>query len=487
MNASFVHFSRQTLIGGISTVLGYARWLLVMPLLTRGFGTEGYGIWVQLIIGADLLAGVTGLGLNFALLRYVPTRSNPREAAADLWSSMLVCWAMSLPLIGIGLVADEWLAHTFLGGATQAFAVRLALVLIPISGSLNLVLSYLRGAGQAAAHTSLVALETGGWLALAATVFYLGGELRAMIVGLLAVKALTLAGGTIFVLWRSGISYPPIAKITTCLRYGLPLLPLGLLQWVINASDRYFLAYFCEPEIVGIYSVSYSLGSIAGLAYAPIFFGLVPATSAAWNAGRSAEVLEYLRFAQKYPFLLVVPGILLLTGYANQTVGIVATNQFAATPALITCVAMAIVIMNIGAIAQTILNVADFTQRILAISIAAALFNLAANTIAVPSYGATGAAVATLSTYIFYAALTHMMSRSILPFPWAWHHMAKVLLAAVPLLLALSFSSKQLSLQILTTIGSCIAYVGILIASGIFEPREWQLTRAMLSLGQKEP
>ena len=138
MNASFVHFSRQTLIGGISTVLGYARWLLVMPLLTRGFGTEGYGIWVQLIIGADLLAGVTGLGLNFALLRYVPTRSNPREAAADLWSSMLVCWAMSLPLIGIGLVADEWLAHTFLGGATQAFAVRLALVLIPISGSLNL-------------------------------------------------------------------------------------------------------------------------------------------------------------------------------------------------------------------------------------------------------------------------------------------------------------------------------------------------------------
>ena len=60
--------------------------------------------------------------------------------------------------------------------------------------------------------------------------------------------------------------------------------------------------------------------------------------------------------------------------------------------------------------------------------------------------------------------------------------MAKILLAAVPLLLALSFSSKQLLLQILTTIGSCIAYVGILIASDIFEPREWQLTRAVLDL-----
>ena len=41
---------------------GYAGWLLVMPLLTCGFGAEGYGIWVQLFIGAELLAGVAGLG-----------------------------------------------------------------------------------------------------------------------------------------------------------------------------------------------------------------------------------------------------------------------------------------------------------------------------------------------------------------------------------------------------------------------------------------
>ena len=171
--------------------------------------------------------------------------------------------------------------------------------------------------------------------------------------------------------------------------------------------------------------------------------------------------------------------------FSRQTIGIVATSQFTATPALIACVATAIVIMNIGAIAQTILNVADFTQRILAISIAAALFNLIANAITVPSYGAMGAAVATLMTYAFQTMATHLMSRSILPFPWAWHQMAKILLAAVPLLLALSFDAKQLSLQLLATIGGCLAYIGILIASGIFEPREWQLVRAVLGGSQK--
>jgi O-antigen/teichoic acid export membrane protein len=306
-----------------------------------------------------------------------------------------------------------------------------------------------------------------------------------MIVGLLTVRGLTLVAGAVIVLWRSGISRPQITKIAPSLRYGLPLLPLGILHWVINASDRYFLAYFCEPEMVGIYSVSYSLGSIAGLAYAPIFFVLIPATSAAWNAGKSTEVLEYLRFAQKYPFLLVVPGILLLTGYAKQTIEVVATSQFAATPALIACVATAIVIMNIGAIVQTTLNVADFTRRILAISVAAALFNVVANAVAVPSYGAMGAAVATLLTYALQATATHMMSRSILSFPWAWLHMAKVLLAAVPLLLALSFGTRQPSLQPLPAIGGGLAYIGILIACGVFERREWQLVRAVLGRGQQ--
>ena len=104
------------------------------------------------------------------------------------------------------------------------------------------------------------------------------------------------------------------------LRYCLPLLPLGLLQWIINASDRYFISYFCAPETVGIYAVSYAIGSITSLAYAPIFFVLVPTLVELWNAQTPKETLEYLKFVQKYPFLLAVPGILILIAYSNKTI-----------------------------------------------------------------------------------------------------------------------------------------------------------------------
>jgi O-antigen/teichoic acid export membrane protein len=264
------------------------------------------------------------------------------------------------------------------------------------------------------------------------------------------------------------------------LRYGLPLLPLGLLNWIINASDRYFLAYFCESEVVGIYAVSYGIGSVIGLAYAPVFFVLLPATTAAWSAGRHGEVTEYLRFAQKYPFLLAVPCVLLLTGYAEEAIELLSTSSFSATPLLIGCVASAIAIMNIGAIAQTVLSLDCRSGRILSISLGSAAFNIATNALAIPRYGATGAAITTLITYALQVAATHVLSRSVLPFPWQWRLMLKALLSAAPLALCLLFPSETIVLRLLLVAAGCAAYVGLLFAVGAFESREWRLAMAVI-------
>ncbi len=480
MNASFVRFSRQTVLGGFSTGLVYLRGVFILTLLTRSFGTDGYGVWVQIFVGTELLAGVAGLGLNFALLRYIPTRKDPRHAAGDLWTALLICGFASLALMGIGSVSATWMARTFLGGDSQTRVVQIALLLIPVSGSLNLILIYFRAAREAVFYAWLVATETGGWLVLLVAVFSLEAGIETMVVGLLVVKGLVVVVGGGRVLWSSGTWSPRIATVTPYVHYGLPLLPLGILNWVLNASDRYLLSYFCGSEVAGIYAVSYGIGSIAGLAYAPVFFVLLPATAAAWTAGRHEEISEYLRFAQKYPFLLVVPVVLLLTWYAKETIGIVATSQFSATPALIGCVATAIVIMNIGAMAQTALSLGFRSGRILGISVSAAAFNLVANAVVIPFYGATGAAATTLTAYALQTTTTHLVSRSILPFPWQWGLMVKALLAVTPLALVLALGQRLSVPQPVLIIIGCTAYVGVLLLSGCFEQREWRLARAVL-------
>jgi O-antigen/teichoic acid export membrane protein len=480
MNAELVRFSRQTLIGGVSTGLVYLRGLLVMPILTRCFGPGDFGVWIQVFVGVELLAGLAGLGLNFALLRFVPAHEDPTQSTADIWSVLLLCAIVSLGVMGIGSLADTWLAETFLGGAEQAPLIRVALLLIPVSCSLTLVLSYLRATRVAATYAWLVACETFGWLLVALGLLITEGDLISMALGLLVVRCIILAVAVGHVLLGGRVRPPSLAVLGPYLRYGLPLLPLGLLNWIINASDRYFLAYFCESEVVGIYAVSYGIGSVIGLAYAPVFFVLLPATTAAWSAGRHGEVTEYLRFAQKYPFLLAVPCVLLLTGYAEEAIELLSTSSFSATPLLIGCVASAIAIMNIGAIAQTVLSLDCRSGRILSISLGSAAFNIATNALAIPRYGATGAAITTLITYALQVAATHVLSRSVLPFPWQWRLMLKALLSAAPLALCLLFPSETIVLRLLLVAAGCAAYVGLLFAVGAFESREWRLAMAVI-------
>ncbi len=55
-----------------------------------------------------------------------------------------------------------------------------------------------------------------------------------------------------------------------------------------------------------------------------------------------------------------------------------------------------------GAIAQTVLNLNCRSGRILGISLGSAAFNIATNVLAIPRYGATGAAITTLMTYTLW-------------------------------------------------------------------------------------
>ena len=95
-------------------------------------------------------------------------------------------------------------------------------------------------------------------------------------------------------------------------------------------------------------------------------------------------------------------------------------------------------------------------------------------------------AATTLMTYGLQAVATHVMTRSILPFPWQWRLMAKALLTATPLALSLSLG-RHVPAQPALVIISCAAYVGLLLISGVFEQREWKLAKAMIGRREGSP
>ena len=90
MNTKYIKSSRQVGIAFSASLSIYLRGLLLIPILTRALGTVGYGAWVQMFACTELLLGVAVLGLDSALVRFLPSRKSEGCLAEDISSILSI-------------------------------------------------------------------------------------------------------------------------------------------------------------------------------------------------------------------------------------------------------------------------------------------------------------------------------------------------------------------------------------------------------------
>lgn len=481
MDSAYVRHARQTVVGGFSSALVYLRGILLLPILTRALGPEDYGIWVQVLGGIELMVAVSGLGLGLALMRFIPAAVDGGRATDSLLSSLLVGAGGGTLVALAARGASSQLAATFLGAPENAGVLVTATWLVPLGVALTLVMTYFRARSRMGIHAVLVALETAGWLLLAFGLLGDGMGLRGFVEGLLVIRAGVLILGLLVLLVWGPLEAPTFRCLRGFLSYGIPLLPLGVLTWLTNASDRYVIAYFVGPAEAGVYAVSYAIGSLVGLVFSPVFAVLIPTTARMWDRSRVELIADVLRLSQKYPLLVAVPMAVLLTAKADWVIANLATSSFAASPALVGLTAMGIAAMNLGAICETVLALGRQTVRILLIYAAAAGINVCANLVMVPLLGALGAAMTTAVTYAGQAWLIQRASRRLLSFTWELRTAGVALLSTVPGLgLLAAVGERALVFQIGALALGGVVYVRLLGWFGVIGNRDWQIARVAL-------
>ena len=68
--------------------------------------------------------------------------------------------------------------------------------------------------------------------------------------------------GYVFKRYGNTYSHKWVKKI---LSYGFPLIGTGIAVWILNSTDRYFIAHYFDLSSEGIYAVGAKLGSIVGI------------------------------------------------------------------------------------------------------------------------------------------------------------------------------------------------------------------------------
>ncbi len=358
---------------------------------------------------ANLLIPLASLGVSEGIFRNASNRSNDKEAylttgLAVLGAGSLVFLCLSPLLLCIPLFTDTaWL-----------------IVLYVLLSNLHAVVSqYLYAIGRVELFAGQGVLNT--VLIIVLNILFLPA-LKLGVTGY--VMSTFVADGltTLYLilrtrLWRSvrRMSWREIRETAKpMLHFCLPLVPATLCWWVTSVSDRYMIYSMRSAAENGLYAAAYKLPTI--LTYAVSIF------SVAWKGSISAEdddpaVWErhYTRSWQGYTAVAFAGGgCLILT--SRLLASFLYADGYSAAWMYIPVLTVATVLAGLDTFLDSVYFTVRKTGWSMGSALSGALLNLLLNALLVPDFGAMGASVATVLSYLCVLILRMVTTRRLIRF-----------------------------------------------------------------------
>lgn len=370
----------NTVLFSVSTFGSKILLFLLTPFYTSILTDAEYGVTDLIIQTGNVLIPLVSMGIINAVLRF------GLDETTDLKG--LFTTGLVVILVGEGVLA---LCYPLLQSIGLLSDYVLLLLLYVLMANLHSVF------GAMAQAMGKVRLYAGS-----------GILCTALVVALVLFGALGL--------WRY---FQPAAVgrglVKQMFRYCLPLIPATVCSWIINISDRYFISFLIGPDVSGLYAVGNKVASIL-LILSGIF-------TSAWQLSIVSErsKAEQERFFSNvfsvYEAGALVGASLLMAASRLVMRFLAAPDYFSAwhyAPVLILGTAMAC----LGSFFASVYVAEKRSSATLVTTLAGAGVNLAGNALLIPLYGAMGAAVATLLSYLVILIARAVHSRSLLRVAW---------------------------------------------------------------------
>jgi O-antigen/teichoic acid export membrane protein len=399
-----VHYLRY--LGGNLMVI--AAGFVSFPIMTRLLDNHQFGILGYYEAWLLVIAGLLKLGAQHAILRFYPHQGSADDLRRFRTNYLLLPFALSLML---------WLVCAgIIVMAIDRFPVAEQPILWILIVTLPLMIwaSFVEAVTYALERSdiSLWLKTVWRWSELALVVVTIAmiersalGVFSARLVVLLMVAAwLTLW----FLRWcRGRITRPGRAPIAAGMAFGVPMMFTELVSVLFGFADRILLrALTGSFTEVGIYTIGYGLAmAVAAVMGRTLSEAFLPTALRLYKASGAAAVVELKREMLDIWVLVVglVSAILLCVG--QDFLVLLAGQDKAASAPVFVAISIAMVWSSLFTIAQYGLLLQRRAVRVLVITLAATVLNLALNVPLILAWGVTGAVTATVLSYVFLAVV----------------------------------------------------------------------------------
>lgn len=384
----------NTIIFAIGTFSSKVLSFLLMPFVTRMMGTGDYGAADLVQQTANVLIPIVFLQINSACLRFA------LDKAADKKDVFTVGIRTTLKGFVVFLLFAYPISLIKINDFNLGDYIILIYVFVLVSGTRQLCQQFVRGCG----HVKTFAVD--GILATATTLLFnllfLGPfhwGVTGYIVAIIASDACSIL--FFFVtqkLWRF-VKTKGVDKTTKLdmLKYSVPLMPTIILWWIINVSDRYMITYFIDSSANGLYTAASKIPNFI-IMFSSIFIDAwqLSAVDEYDNEGKADFFTKVFRVYSGGVFA-AASGLILACQFITRI--LVADSYYDSwqyVPILIISTTMSCFVNFLASVYMA--EKKSVMAMVTAISGAAT--NVVLNLVLIPKFGAYGAAIATVISFV---------------------------------------------------------------------------------------
>jgi O-antigen/teichoic acid export membrane protein len=218
--------------------------------------------------------------------------------------------------------------------------------------------------------------------------------------------------------------------------YGNKFIYFGLFLLLIDVSDRFFLKYYFDESIVGIYSASYRLGTVMSLAISAFRFSWTPyflnLSDNPENKKIIANTFTYFIFAGLFLFMFFAfftePLVKIsIGGYS------LLDPKYYGGLVIIPIILLSYFFSGLFANLNVVPFYANKTSILFFVSLEGLVANVILNIILIPKFQMLGAAYSTLITYIFMFVHIFFISQKIYRIDYHWKSISVLVFTAFSL------------------------------------------------------
>lgn len=508
MLAKLRSLTSDTLIYGVSTVLGRFLTFLLTPLYTNYVAPAELGDTAYLYSLIAFVNVLYSCGFDSAFFKFFQAESDVadkqqvehhnRNVFAHAFGAIALCscfFTLLCVMFAPKAASVLRLSVGELGGLLITYAALIALfdalTLIPYAA----LRMERRSKRFAMTKFGIILLNVGANLVL---VIWLQMGIR----GIFLAGVVSAFAGVIVLLpeFRRYLLKGNIRLDTALLRelwrFGLPTVPAAFSAMMLQVVDRPILKLFVDSAAVGVYQANYRLGipmmmmvTVFEYAWKPFYLRETSAFGAKTFKQRRAT---HTLLARVLTYFTVVCGLVfLLAGLLMEYVvrmpfvgGRFVNPAYWSGLGIIPIVLAAYYFNGMYTHFAAGAYIRKRTKYLPHITGAAALANILLNFVLIPFYGIWGAAWATLGAYMVSAAGMYAVTRRIYPLRYEWKRVGMTVGSALAMFLGAIITSADLTLgtAFLVRCAWIAAYPLVLLAIGVFAPEDNAVLRRMKSL-----